>query len=76
MRKCHGNVHTLPRRPGLEAPLSPVNQMQTCGQCHGDMMEGYLHSSHAKARLVKGLNSSPSCTDCHGTPRHPAQGQP
>ncbi len=64
--KCHGNVHTLPRRPGLEAPLSPVNQMYTCGQCHGDMMEGYLHSSHAKARLAKGLNNSPSCTDCHG----------
>ena len=64
--KCHGDVHTLPRRPGLEAPLSPINQMQTCGQCHGDMMEGYLHSSHAKARLVKGLNSAPACTDCHG----------
>ena len=65
--KCHGDVHTLPRRPGLEAPLSPINQIQTCGQCHGDMMEGYLHSSHAKARLVKGLNSAPACTDCHGT---------
>ena len=65
--KCHGDLHKLPRRPGLEAPLSPVSQMQTCGQCHGDMMEGYLHSSHAKARLVKGLNSSPACTDCHGT---------
>ena len=65
--KCHGDVHTLPRRPGLDAPLSPVSQMQTCGQCHGDMMEGYLHSSHAKARLVKGLNSAPACTDCHGS---------
>jgi len=65
--KCHGDLHKLPRRPGLEAPLSPINQMQTCGQCHGDMMEGYLHSSHAKARLVKGLNSSPACTNCHGT---------
>ena len=65
--KCHGNLHTLPRRPGLDAPLSPINQMRTCGQCHGDMMEGYLHSSHAKARLVKGLNASPACTDCHGT---------
>ncbi len=64
--KCHGNVHTLPRRPGLEAPLSSTNQMETCGQCHGDMMEGYLHSSHAKARLVKGLTSAPGCTDCHG----------
>jgi cytochrome b subunit of formate dehydrogenase len=63
---CHGNLHYLPRRPGLEAPLSPVNQMQTCGQCHGEMMEGYLHSSHAKARLVKGLISAPACTDCHG----------
>jgi cytochrome b subunit of formate dehydrogenase len=65
--KCHGNLHTLPRRAGLEAPLGPINQMETCGQCHQDMMEGYLHSSHAKARLVKGLNSAPSCTDCHGT---------
>jgi cytochrome b subunit of formate dehydrogenase len=65
--KCHGDVHALPRRPGLEAPLSPINQMQTCGQCHGDMMEGYLHSSHAKARLVKGLNGAPACTDCHGS---------
>lgn len=64
--KCHGNLHTLPRRPGLEAPLSPINQMYTCGQCHGDMMEGYLHSSHAKARLAKGLINSPACTDCHG----------
>jgi len=65
--KCHGDLHSLARRPGLNAPLGPVDQMQTCGQCHSDMMEGYLHSSHAKARLVKGLINAPACTDCHGT---------
>jgi cytochrome b subunit of formate dehydrogenase len=31
------------------------------------MMEGYLGSVHARALLVSGLNSAPSCSDCHGS---------
>ncbi|HSN71379.1 MAG TPA: cytochrome c3 family protein, partial [Steroidobacteraceae bacterium] len=65
---CHGNVHTLPRRTDiLTDPLSAVNQTAVCGQCHQEMMEGYLHSEHARALLVAGLTSAPACTDCHGT---------
>lgn len=64
---CHGDVHAIPRRRDLLTDaLSPVNQTSVCGQCHQDMMEGYLHSEHAKALLVSGLTSAPACTSCHG----------
>jgi cytochrome b subunit of formate dehydrogenase len=64
---CHGDVHTIARRRDLLTdPLSPVNQMRVCGQCHKDMMEGYLGSEHARALLVAGLTSAPACTSCHG----------
>jgi cytochrome b subunit of formate dehydrogenase len=43
-----------------------VNQIQTCGQCHQSMMDGYLTSEHARALLVAGLIHAPACTDCHG----------
>jgi len=65
---CHGDVHSIPRRRDLLTDaLSPVNQTGVCGQCHQDMMEGYLHSEHAKALLVSGLTSAPACTSCHGS---------
>jgi len=64
---CHGDVHTIPRRSDiLTDALSPVNQTGVCGQCHQEMMEGYLQSEHAKALLVSGLTSAPACTSCHG----------
>jgi cytochrome b subunit of formate dehydrogenase len=74
---CHGSVHTTPRSRDPHAPMSPVNQLKNCGQCHKDMMEGYLGSVHARALLVSGLNSAPSCSDCHGShdiQRHDASG--
>jgi len=64
---CHGNIHTTPRSNHPNAPMSAVNQLQNCGQCHKDMMEGYLGSVHARALLVSGLNSAPACSDCHGS---------
>jgi cytochrome b subunit of formate dehydrogenase len=64
---CHGNVHTTPRSRDPNAPMSAVNQLTNCGQCHKDMMEGYLGSVHARALLVSGLNSAPACSDCHGS---------
>ena len=74
---CHGNIHTTPRSKDPNAPMSAVNQLQNCGQCHKDMMEGYLGSVHARALLVSGLNSAPSCSDCHGShdiQRHSSKG--
>jgi cytochrome b subunit of formate dehydrogenase len=64
---CHGSVHTTPRSRDERAPMSAVNQLQNCGQCHQEMMEGYLASGHAHALLVSGLNSAPACSDCHGS---------
>jgi cytochrome b subunit of formate dehydrogenase len=64
---CHGNIHTTPRSKDPNAPMSAVNQLQNCGQCHKDMMEGYLASEHAHALLVSGLNSAPACSGCHGS---------
>ncbi len=64
---CHGSVHTTPRSRDERAPMSAVNQLQNCGQCHQEMMEGYLASEHAHALLVSGLNSAPACSDCHGS---------
>jgi len=64
---CHGSLHTTPRSRDPLAPMSAVNQLKNCGQCHKDMMEGYLGSVHARALLVSGLNSAPACSDCHGS---------
>jgi len=64
---CHGELHTTPRSRDPNAPMSAVNQLQNCGQCHKEMMEGYLSSEHAHALLVSGLNSAPACSDCHGS---------
>jgi cytochrome b subunit of formate dehydrogenase len=64
---CHGPVHYTPRSRDPNAPMSAVNQLRNCGQCHKDMMEGYLGSVHARALLVSGLNSAPACSDCHGS---------
>ena len=64
---CHGSVHTTPRSRDAQAPMSALNQLKNCGQCHTAMMEGYLGSVHARALLVSGLNSAPACSDCHGS---------
>jgi cytochrome b subunit of formate dehydrogenase len=74
---CHGSVHTTPKSSSPNAPMSPVNQLRNCGQCHKEMMEGYLGSVHARALLVSGLNSAPACSDCHGShdiQRHTTRG--
>ena len=57
---CHGSVHTTPRSNKPNAPMSAVNQLRNCGQCHEKMMQGYLGSVHARALLVSGLNSAPA----------------
>jgi cytochrome b subunit of formate dehydrogenase len=64
---CHGELHTTPRSRDPNAPMSAVNQLHNCGQCHKDMMDGYLGSVHARALLVSGLNIAPACSDCHGS---------
>jgi thiosulfate reductase cytochrome b subunit len=66
-QNCHGSVHITPRSRDPNAPMSAVNQLRNCGQCHAKTMEGYLGSVHARALLVSGLTVSPACSDCHGS---------
>ena len=51
---CHGSLHTVYKGGDPESPLSPVNQIKTCGACHEDMMTNYETSEHARALLKAG----------------------
>jgi cytochrome b subunit of formate dehydrogenase len=59
---CHGSAHEL---------LSPKSQAfrsaapDTCGICHGDVVDQYRGSIHGQA-LARGVSQAPLCTDCHG----------
>jgi len=65
---CHGSPHTAVRGGDPAAPMAPVNQVRNCGVCHGEMMQGYLASVHARALFLSGLTDvAPSCSDCHGS---------
>ncbi len=74
---CHGS-HRILRAADPRSPANPLNQVETCGGCHGDaglMGEHGLDASipgtwrqsvHGRA-LLEDLNlASPACTDCHG----------
>jgi cytochrome b subunit of formate dehydrogenase len=66
---CHGDIHRARRSKDPDNSMTAVNQIRTCGSCHEKMMTGYLASQHARALLISGLVSAPSCTACHG-PAH------
>jgi cytochrome b subunit of formate dehydrogenase len=64
---CHGSLHTVHKSGDPTSPLSPVNQIKTCGACHEDVLANYERSEHARALLKSGLvEGSPSCSSCHG----------
>lgn len=61
---CHGGHDELK----ASAPNSKVNKFNitsTCGTCHASISEEFAASIHGQA-LLKGVNDSPTCTDCHG----------
>ena len=66
---CHGDPHDLHLVEDSQSAVSAVNQIQYCGSCHDDppsLINGYLASVHARGLLLSGLDSAPSCSDCHG----------
>jgi cytochrome b subunit of formate dehydrogenase len=66
---CHGVPHEIGPVDELSSAVSPVNQIQRCGNCHDDppeLIDGYLTGEHGKALLLSGLIDAPSCSDCHG----------
>ena len=54
---CHGDGHNIHTVDDLLSAVSPVNQIQQCGNCHdtpAELIDGYLTSEHGKALLVVG----------------------
>ncbi len=55
---CHG-AHDVVR------PAEPRTRIAaTCGACHKELAEKYVHSVHGQA-LAQGNPDVPTCTDCH-----------
>jgi cytochrome b subunit of formate dehydrogenase len=75
---CHGKHDILPKSD----PNSRTNRFkipQTCASCHAnaqitknhpvpppEMINKYFEGVHGQGTLVKGLNVSAVCSDCHG----------
>lgn len=67
---CHGSHEIL----ALGNPKSPIywrNVPETCGNCHGDILDQYSDSVHWTS-AKEGVREAPVCTDCHG--EHEIQG--
>ncbi|MDH3588077.1 MAG: cytochrome b/b6 domain-containing protein [Gammaproteobacteria bacterium] len=66
---CHGDAHAIPLNGTRDSPVAAMNQIKSCGSCHGEpaeLIDGYLTSVHGRALLVSALDNAPACTDCHG----------
>jgi len=68
---CHG-VHDI---RGVGASPLPARQPETCGRCHGPVLEQYSRSIHGREAL-KGNPDVPVCVDCHGEHTVAAAGSP
>ena len=67
-KTCHGKPHEVGVASNTDSRLSSVGQVETCGKCHDDVLEGFKSSVHGEGLLKSGLTeAAPSCSDCHGT---------
>ncbi|HVN42801.1 MAG TPA: hypothetical protein VMT50_08435, partial [Steroidobacteraceae bacterium] len=65
---CHGTGHKVDVAANAGSRLSPTGQVDTCGNCHEEMVKGFANSVHGRGLLQSGLvKSAPSCSSCHGT---------
>ena len=61
---CHGG-HDMRKGSDAGSKVAKKNIAETCGRCHGDILEQYRGSIHGTS-LQKGITASATCTDCHG----------
>jgi len=62
-KDCHGTHEVAP----LSSPSSPFytsKLTESCGVCHGDVVENFISSAHAGASGAP-KDGSPSCLTCH-----------
>ncbi len=72
---CHGKHDILETR-NIHSRSHPLNQPQTCGNCHFNQTSGkkgegfvrdFLKSVHGMAISRTGLSNSATCVTCHGS---------
>lgn len=61
---CHGG-HTEMKASNPNSKVYKFNITSTCGTCHENVTQVFSNSVHGEA-LAKGVEASPTCTDCHG----------
>ncbi|MBI5376206.1 MAG: cytochrome c3 family protein [Candidatus Schekmanbacteria bacterium] len=61
---CHGS-HSIKSPVEQDSTVSRVKVPETCGKCHYGILKQYVNSIHYTAAM-KGISSSPVCTNCHG----------
>ena len=61
---CHGN-HMIEHSDPKNTSNSKTKILETCGKCHGNLVENFKNSMHGQEYL-KGNEKAPSCGTCHG----------
>ena len=61
---CHSD-HNVQHPDNPKASTHQAKQIETCGRCHKDVVDGFKKSKHG-IELLKNNDKSPSCTGCHG----------
>jgi cytochrome b subunit of formate dehydrogenase len=60
---CHGTHNVSPVKSS-KSKWSVSNLNESCGKCHSDVKESFIHSDHAVA-LANGVSQAPNCITCH-----------
>jgi cytochrome b subunit of formate dehydrogenase len=60
---CHG-THDVTSIKSSKSKWSTSNLNESCGDCHPDVKEDFIHSDHALA-LASGVTQAPNCITCH-----------
>jgi cytochrome b subunit of formate dehydrogenase len=63
---CHGTHDVASPRSG-DSPLRGARMLETCGQCHGEVVARFKVSAHGRT-LASGVAAAPGCLTCHQTP--------
>ncbi len=62
-KNCHGTHNVIPR-DSKNFPFASSKQTESCGKCHNDVKENFLHSAHFNA-LQNNIKGAPNCITCH-----------
>jgi cytochrome b subunit of formate dehydrogenase len=61
---CHG-VHNILPASDPRSPIAKSRVATECAKCHAQVFDQYRQSIHGRA-VASGVDSAPTCTDCHG----------